>query len=100
MAVVYLLISTIARGQSGLPSLTRADLRASMKGRIENLQWMSPETKARALDKLAHHGTPRSTSKKATPNTSNPRTASASGKRLLSLQTERPPARVAVFSFG
>src|SRR5438067_4424077 len=42
-------------------------------------------------------GTPRSTSKKATPNTSNPRTASASGKRLLSIQTERPPARVAVF---
>jgi putative endopeptidase len=31
-----------------------ADLRAAMKGRIENLQWMSPETKARALDKLAH----------------------------------------------
>ncbi len=31
-----------------------ADLRASMKGRIENLQWMGPETKARALDKLAH----------------------------------------------
>jgi putative endopeptidase len=31
-----------------------ADLRASMKGRIENVQWMSPETKARALDKLAH----------------------------------------------
>jgi putative endopeptidase len=25
-----------------------------MKGRIENLQWMSAETKARALDKLAH----------------------------------------------
>jgi putative endopeptidase len=31
-----------------------AGLRASMKGRIENLQWMSPETKTRALDKLAH----------------------------------------------
>ncbi len=31
-----------------------AGLRASMKGRIENLQWMGPETKARALDKLAH----------------------------------------------
>jgi putative endopeptidase len=31
-----------------------AGLRASMKGRIENLQWMSAETKARALDKLAH----------------------------------------------
>jgi len=31
-----------------------AGLRAAMKGRIENLQWMSPETKARALDKLAH----------------------------------------------
>jgi putative endopeptidase len=30
-----------------------ADLRAAMKGRIENLQWMSPETKTRALDKLA-----------------------------------------------
>jgi putative endopeptidase len=31
-----------------------AGLRASMKGRIENVGWMSPETKARALDKLAH----------------------------------------------
>jgi putative endopeptidase len=31
-----------------------AGLRVSMKGRIENLQWMGPETKARALDKLAH----------------------------------------------
>ncbi len=31
-----------------------AGLRAAMKGRIENVQWMSPETKARALDKLAH----------------------------------------------
>jgi putative endopeptidase len=31
-----------------------ADLRTAMKGRIENLQWMSAETKARALDKLAH----------------------------------------------
>ena len=31
-----------------------AGLRAAMKGRIENLQWMGPETKARALDKLAH----------------------------------------------
>ena len=30
-----------------------ADLRAAMKGRIENLQWMGPETKARALEKLA-----------------------------------------------
>jgi putative endopeptidase len=30
-----------------------ADLRAAMKGRINNLQWMSPETKTRALDKLA-----------------------------------------------
>jgi putative endopeptidase len=30
-----------------------ADLRTAMKGRIENVQWMSPETKARALDKLA-----------------------------------------------
>jgi putative endopeptidase len=30
-----------------------ADLRAAMKGRIENLQWMSPETKARAMEKLA-----------------------------------------------
>jgi putative endopeptidase len=30
-----------------------AGLRVAMKGRIENLQWMSPETKARALDKLA-----------------------------------------------
>ncbi|MFL6247022.1 MAG: M13 family metallopeptidase [Thermoanaerobaculia bacterium] len=33
-----------------------ADLRAAMKGRIENLQWMSPETKARALEKLAKFG--------------------------------------------
>jgi putative endopeptidase len=31
-----------------------AGLRASMKGRIENVQWMSPETKARALEKLAN----------------------------------------------
>jgi putative endopeptidase len=31
-----------------------ADLRTAMKGRIENLQWMSAETKARALNKLAH----------------------------------------------
>ena len=30
-----------------------AGLRVAMKGRIENLQWMSPETKARALEKLA-----------------------------------------------
>src|SRR5688572_30329831 len=33
-----------------------ADLRAAMKGRIENLQWMSPETKARAMEKLAKFG--------------------------------------------
>ncbi|MGZ8851123.1 MAG: M13 family metallopeptidase [Thermoanaerobaculia bacterium] len=33
-----------------------ADLRAAMKGRIENLQWMGPETKGRALDKLAKFG--------------------------------------------
>jgi putative endopeptidase len=33
-----------------------ADLRAAMKGRIENLQWMSPETKGRALEKLAKFG--------------------------------------------
>jgi len=32
------------------------DLRAAMKGRIENLQWMGPETKARALDKLSKFG--------------------------------------------
>ncbi|HEX8170889.1 MAG TPA: M13-type metalloendopeptidase [Thermoanaerobaculia bacterium] len=30
-----------------------ADLRTAMKARIEGLQWMSPETKAKALDKLA-----------------------------------------------
>jgi putative endopeptidase len=30
-----------------------ADLRTAMKGRIEKLTWMGPETKARALDKLA-----------------------------------------------
>ncbi len=33
-----------------------ADLLAAMKGRIENLQWMGPETKARALEKLAKFG--------------------------------------------
>ncbi|HVS31829.1 MAG TPA: M13-type metalloendopeptidase [Thermoanaerobaculia bacterium] len=33
-----------------------ADLRAAMKVRIENLQWMGPETKARALDKLTKFG--------------------------------------------
>jgi putative endopeptidase len=33
-----------------------ADLRAAMKGRIENLQWMGPETKARALEKLSKFG--------------------------------------------
>ncbi len=33
-----------------------ADLRAAMKGRIENLAWMGPETKARALEKLAKFG--------------------------------------------
>ncbi len=30
-----------------------ADLRSAMKGRIEGLQWMSPETKSKALEKLA-----------------------------------------------
>ena len=30
-----------------------ADLRIAMKGRIQNLQWMTPETRARALEKLA-----------------------------------------------
>jgi len=33
-----------------------ADLRAAMKGRIENLAWMGPETKARALEKLSKFG--------------------------------------------
>jgi putative endopeptidase len=33
-----------------------ADLRVAMKARIENLQWMSPETKARALEKLSKFG--------------------------------------------
>lgn len=33
-----------------------ADLRAAMKLRIDNLQWMSPGTKARALEKLAKFG--------------------------------------------
>ncbi|MGZ4778159.1 MAG: M13 family metallopeptidase [Thermoanaerobaculia bacterium] len=33
-----------------------ADLRTAMKGRIENLQWMQPETKARALEKLSKFG--------------------------------------------
>ncbi|HYU25478.1 MAG TPA: M13-type metalloendopeptidase [Thermoanaerobaculia bacterium] len=31
-----------------------ADLRTALKARIEKLQWMGPETKAKALDKLAH----------------------------------------------
>jgi putative endopeptidase len=33
-----------------------ADLRAAMKSRIENLQWMGSETKARALEKLSKFG--------------------------------------------
>jgi putative endopeptidase len=33
-----------------------ADLRAAMKNRIENLTWMGPETKARALEKLSKFG--------------------------------------------
>jgi putative endopeptidase len=33
-----------------------ADLRAAMKGRIESLQWMGAETKARALEKLSKFG--------------------------------------------
>jgi putative endopeptidase len=33
-----------------------ADLRTAMKGRIEKLDWMGPETKARALDKLSKFG--------------------------------------------
>ncbi|HEU4522936.1 MAG TPA: peptidase M13, partial [Thermoanaerobaculia bacterium] len=33
-----------------------ADLKTAMKNRIEGLQWMGPETKARALDKLAKFG--------------------------------------------
>jgi putative endopeptidase len=33
-----------------------ADLRAAMRGRIESLQWMGPETKARALEKLSKFG--------------------------------------------
>ncbi|HEX2122117.1 MAG TPA: M13-type metalloendopeptidase, partial [Thermoanaerobaculia bacterium] len=33
-----------------------ADLRAAMKARIQKLEWMSPETKTRALDKLAKFG--------------------------------------------
>ncbi|MGK2859795.1 MAG: M13 family metallopeptidase [Thermoanaerobaculia bacterium] len=32
------------------------DLRTAMKGRIEKLEWMKPETKAKALDKLAKFG--------------------------------------------
>src|SRR5205085_9926739 len=31
-----------------------ADLRTAMKGRIENVQWMSPETKKAALEKLSN----------------------------------------------
>jgi putative endopeptidase len=33
-----------------------ADLRSAMKGRIERLEWMGPETKAKALEKLAKFG--------------------------------------------
>ena len=33
-----------------------ADLRVAMKGRIENLSWMTPETKAKALEKLSKFG--------------------------------------------
>ena len=33
-----------------------ADLRVAMKGRIDNLTWMGPETKARAHEKLAKFG--------------------------------------------
>ncbi|HET8797849.1 MAG TPA: M13-type metalloendopeptidase, partial [Thermoanaerobaculia bacterium] len=33
-----------------------ADLRAAMKIRIENLEWMGPETKAKALEKLSKFG--------------------------------------------
>jgi len=33
-----------------------ADLRAAMKGRIQKLEWMGPETKARALEKLSKFG--------------------------------------------
>jgi putative endopeptidase len=33
-----------------------ADLRAAMKGRIEKLEWMGPETRAKALEKLSKFG--------------------------------------------
>ncbi|HEV7238734.1 MAG TPA: M13-type metalloendopeptidase [Thermoanaerobaculia bacterium] len=33
-----------------------ADLRIAMKNRIENLEWMGPETKAKALEKLSKFG--------------------------------------------
>jgi putative endopeptidase len=33
-----------------------ADLRTALKGRIERLDWMSPETKAKAQDKLSRFG--------------------------------------------
>jgi len=33
-----------------------ADLRTAMRGRIERLTWMTPETKAKALEKLARFG--------------------------------------------
>jgi putative endopeptidase len=33
-----------------------ADLRTAMKGRIEKLEWMSPDTKAKALEKLTKFG--------------------------------------------
>jgi putative endopeptidase len=33
-----------------------ADLRTAMKARIENLQWMGPDTRAKALEKLSQFG--------------------------------------------
>ncbi len=33
-----------------------ANLLSAMKGRLEHLQWMGPDTKARALEKLSHFG--------------------------------------------
>ena len=33
-----------------------ADLRSAMKGRIEKLEWMGPETRAKALEKLSKFG--------------------------------------------
>ncbi|WP_106638926.1 M13 family metallopeptidase [Allosphingosinicella vermicomposti] len=44
-----------AEAKTAMDSLV-ANVKAAMKTRIEGLQWMSPETKVQALDKLANFG--------------------------------------------